>query len=246
MTDIVTRIRDFWDTAAATYDQVPGHNPQTELEWAAWRGVLSRLLPPAPALVIDIGSGTGALSVAAAQLGYTVTAVDLAPAMLQQLRTNATAKDLHVTTVTSRANELPPGSWDAVMSRHLLWTLPDPLGALRCWRAAAPNARLLLLETMWGGAGGPLGRARARASGWLHQLHGTHHGHGEHYDDAMRAALPLAGGTTPEQLVDLVTTAGWRSSRAERLIDIEWAMRRQLLLPDRLLGVNTSFAIVAS
>ncbi|MGB8200115.1 MAG: class I SAM-dependent methyltransferase, partial [Pseudonocardiaceae bacterium] len=201
MTDIVTRIRGFWDNAAANYDQVPGHNPQTELEWAAWRGVLSRLLPPAPALVIDVGAGTGALSVAAAQLGYTVTAVDLAPAMLQQLRTNATAKDLQVTTVTSRADELPAGSWDAVMSRHLLWTLPDPLGTLRCWRAVAPDARLLLLETMWGSAGGPLGRARARASGWLHQLRSTHHGHDGHYG----AALPL---------VDLVTTAGWRSPRA--------------------------------
>ncbi len=246
MTDIVTRIRDYWDTAAATYDQVPGHNPQTALEWAAWRGVLSRLLPPAPALVLDVGAGTGALSVAAAQLGYTVTAVDLAPAMLHRLRANAAAKDLQVTTVTGRADELPAGSWDTVMSRHLLWTLPDPLGTLRCWRAAAPDAGLLLVESMWGGAEGPVGRYRARASGWLQRLRGTHHGHDGHYDDAMRAALPLAGGTTPERLVDLVTAAGWRLPRVERLVDIEWAMRRQLPLPDRLLGVNTRFAIVAS
>jgi SAM-dependent methyltransferase len=246
MTEIVTRIRGYWDGAAATYDQVPGHNPQTPLEWAAWRGVLGRLLPSAPARVLDVGAGTGALSVAAAQLGYTVTAVDLAPAMLQRLRTNAAAEDLQLTTVTCPADQVPAGSWDAVMSRHLLWTLPDPLGALRCWRAAAPDAQLLLTESLWGDAGGPVGRGRACISGWLQQLRGTHHGHNGHYDDTMRAALPLIGGTTPERLVDLVTAAGWRSPRVERLVDIEWAMRRQLPLPDRLLGVNTSFAIVAS
>ncbi|HEX5349311.1 MAG TPA: class I SAM-dependent methyltransferase [Pseudonocardiaceae bacterium] len=245
MTDIVTRIRGYWDHAAATYDQVPGHNPQTALEWAAWRGVLGRLLPPLPARVLDVGAGTGALSVAAAQLRYTVTAVDLAPAMLERLRANAAAEDLQVTTVTSRADEVPAGTWDAVMSRHLLWTLPDPLGALQCWRAAAPDARLLLLESMWGSAGGPVGRGRSRARDWLQELRGTRHGHDGHYDDAMRAALPLGGGTTPEGLVDLVTAAGWRCPRVERLVDIEWAMSRQLPMPDRLLGVNTSFAIVA-
>jgi SAM-dependent methyltransferase len=246
MTDIVTRIRGYWDGAAATYDQAPGHNPQTALEWAAWRGVLARLLPPTPARVLDVGAGTGALSVAAAELGHIVTAVDLAPAMLERLRTNAATKDLQVTTVTCRADELPAsGSWDAVMSRHLLWTLPDPLGALRCWRAAAPDAGLLLLESMWGSAGGPVGRGRALASGWLNQVRGTHHGHNGHYDEATRAALPLAGGTTPERLIDLVTAAGWRCPRMERLVDVEWAMRRQLPLPDRLLGVNTTFAVVA-
>lgn len=246
MTDVVTRIRGYWDHAAATYDQVPGHNPQTALEWAAWRGVLTRLLPPAPARVLDVGAGTGALSVAAAQLGHTVTAVDLAPAMLERLRTNAAAKGLQITTVTGQADDLPGGRWDAVMSRHLLWTLPDPLAALRCWRAAAPDARLLLLESMWGSAGGPVARGRARASSWLQQVRGTHHGHDGHYDEEMHAALPLSGGTTPERLVDLITAAGWRSPRVERLVDIEWAMRRQLPLPDRLLGVNTTFAIVAT
>lgn len=245
MTDIVERIGAFWNAAAATYEQAPAHHPQTALEWAAWRGVLARLLPPAPARVLDIGAGTGILSLAAAHLGHTVTALDLVPAMLQLLRTTAVADGVDVVTVTGRAEAPPSGPWDAVVSRHLLWTLPDPVNTLRSWRAAAPQGTLLLLESLWGNAADPVERGRVRVGGWLRQLRGSRHGHGGHYDAAMRATLPLADGATPEILIDVVTTAGWRWPRVERLVDIEWAMSRQLPMPDRLLGVHTTFAVTA-
>ncbi|MDQ2880779.1 MAG: methyltransferase domain-containing protein [Actinomycetota bacterium] len=245
MTDIVARVGAYWDRAAATYEQAEGHHPQTPLEWAAWRGVLGRLLPPPPARVLDVGAGTGILSLTAAQLGYTVTAVDLVPAMLDRLLAIAAAQGLEVNAVTGRADELPAGTWDAVMSRHLLWTLPDPLAAVRCWRAAVPDGRLVLLESLWGSAADPLERARGYARNWLRQVRGTRHGHDGHYDDTMLAALPLADGATPERIVDLVTAADWRAPRIERLVDVEWAMTRHQPWPDRLLGVNTTFAVVA-
>lgn len=245
MTDVLTRIGAYWNDAAATYEQAAGHHPQTSLEWAAWRGVLARLLPPAPARVLDVGAGTGILSLAAAQLGHAVTAVDLAPAMLARLRAAAAADGVEVTTVTGCAEAPPPGPWDVVMARHLLWTLPDPVGALRSWRAAAPHGRLLLLDSVWGNAADPVERGRIRAVGALRYLRGSRHGHGGHYDEAMRAALPLANGATPEALLDAVTEAGWPWPRVERLTDIEWAMSRQLPMPDRLLGANTTFALAA-
>jgi hypothetical protein len=165
--------------------------------------------------------------------------------MLQRLRDTATADGVDVVTLNGRADEPPPGPWDAVLSRHLLWTLPDPPSALRSWRAVAPYGRLLLLESLWVAAADPVGRGRARAGNWLRQLRGARHGHGGHYDEALRAALPLADGATPEAIVDIVTEAGWPWPRIERLADVEWAMSRQLPMPDRLLGVNTLFAVSA-
>lgn len=245
MTDIVERIGAFWNNAAATYEQAPGHHPQSALEWAAWRGVLARLLPPAPARVLDVGAGTGILSLCATHLGHTVTALDLAPAMLERLRTLAAADGVEVATVHGRADEPPPGPWDGVMSRHLLWTLPDPVGTLRAWRAAAPRGSLVLLESLWGTAADPVERYRVRAGGWMRQMRGGRDGHDGHYDEATLAALPLGEGATPETIVDAVTTAGWRWPRVERLADIEWAMSRQLPMPGRLLGVHTTFAVTA-
>ena len=42
------------------------------------------------------------------------------------------------------------GSVDAVLARHLLWTLPDPLAALARWvRLVRPGGRLVLVEGRW-------------------------------------------------------------------------------------------------
>jgi ABC-type Fe3+-hydroxamate transport system substrate-binding protein len=42
-----------------------------------------------------------------------------------------------------------------------------------------------------------------------------------------------------------VCWASWPWPRVERLTDVEWAMSRQLLMTDRLLGINTTFAVAA-
>jgi 2-polyprenyl-3-methyl-5-hydroxy-6-metoxy-1,4-benzoquinol methylase len=57
-----------------------------------------------------VGAGTGFLSLAAAQLGYTVTAVDLSPAMLQRLTSKATAASVHITVVPAGPMSCPPVS----------------------------------------------------------------------------------------------------------------------------------------
>ena len=48
------------------------------------------------------------------------------------------------------------------MERHLLWTLPDPAAALGAWRRAAPDGRLVLVESLWGRVD-PLEKIRAKA-----------------------------------------------------------------------------------
>jgi ubiquinone/menaquinone biosynthesis C-methylase UbiE len=85
-TETVDETRQFWDTDAETYDRSPSHHPTTALERASWTAVLARLLPPPPARVLDVGAGTGFLSLLAAQLGHRVTALDLSVEMLERLR----------------------------------------------------------------------------------------------------------------------------------------------------------------
>src|SRR5580692_6937640 len=135
---ILDDIRRFWDDDAATYDNAPGHHPTSAAVQAAWTAALASLLPPPPARVLDCGAGTGFLSLIAARLGHRVTALDLSSQMLAKLRGAAEAEGLAIAVVVAPAHEPPPG-FDAVMERHLLWTLPDPVAALTAWRAAAPG-----------------------------------------------------------------------------------------------------------
>ena len=241
---ILDDIRRFWDEDASTYDDAPGHRPTSAAVQAAWTAALEALLPPPPARVLDCGAGTGFLSLIAARLGHRVTALDLSPQMLARLRAAAEAEGLDIAVVVAPAHE-PPDGFDAVMERHMLWTLPDPTAALTAWRAAAPHGRLVAIESMWGDAD-PVEALRARASGWVARRRGTPPDHHGPYPASVRGRLPLGAGTHPRAVTKAAAGAGWTAPRLVRLRDVEWASTIEKRLPERLLGATPRFAVVAT
>ena len=66
--------RQLWDEAAATFDNEPDHGLRDPLVRDTWLDQLRRWLPPPPAAILDIGCGTGSLSLLMAELGYQVIA----------------------------------------------------------------------------------------------------------------------------------------------------------------------------
>ena len=150
--------RALWDAEALTFDEAPDHGLADPGTRAAWRELLLAHLPPAPARVADLGCGTGTLSVLLAEEGYDVHGLDLSPEMIDRAVAKAAATpDLPVSFAVGDASEpdLPEGRFDVVLSRHVLWALPDPAAGLRRWcDLLAPGGRLLLVEGRWfNGAG---------------------------------------------------------------------------------------------
>jgi SAM-dependent methyltransferase len=245
MDELSEEVRSFWDTDAATYDNASGHHPRSPAVIAAWAAALDRLLGTPPTRVLDVGAGTGFLSLIAARLGHRVTALDISIGMLERLKSAAEKEDLEVEVVVGNAADPPKAGFDSVMERHVLWTLPAPTSALGAWRASAPDGRLLLIESLWGKVD-PLESLRGSILGSLRQLRGDPPDHHTVYSETLREALPLSNGTSPNQLIEMLTENGWRSPRLERLRDVEWAENSELPLPDRLLGVRPRFAVIAS
>jgi len=243
---VAGEFRDFWDVDAATYDSSPSHYPQRPQEQAAWAATLRRLLPEPPATVLDMGAGTGFLSLLLAAQGYEVTAADFAPGMLARLKAKAADRELAISVVETDATHPPAGAFDAVIERHLIWTLPDPAAALAAWHTVAPDGRLILIEGSWTGRGASATdqlRLRARAlAGLVRRPAPDHHGH---YTEQMNTALPYHGGLTPDEAVALVEASPWGRARIERLRDVEWAVTDGLSPLDSLLGTHPRWAVIA-
>lgn len=142
---------ELWDAEAATFDDEPDHGLRDPGARAAWLELLTGHLPFPPARVADLGSGTGTLSVLLADHGYTVDGVDFSAEMVARARDKADGRG-EVSFVVADASTPPlsPGTYDAVLCRHVLWAMPDPVAALERWVGLLrPTGILLLVEGSW-------------------------------------------------------------------------------------------------
>jgi ubiquinone/menaquinone biosynthesis C-methylase UbiE len=105
------------------------------------------------ARVLDVGAGTGALSLPAAQGGAEVLAVDFSPAMVGRLRQRLAYEGLagraRAEVMDRQALALPDGSFDAALSNFALIFFPDlARGPGEMLRVLRPGGRAAV--TAWG------------------------------------------------------------------------------------------------
>lgn len=151
----IEETRAAWDAEAATFDDEPDHGLRDAVTREAWRTLLLEHLPPAPARVADLGCGTGTLSVLLAEAGYDVAGVDLSPEMVVRAKAKAAGQSATFAVGDAGDPDLPDGQFDVVLSRHVLWALPDPAAGLARWVGLlAPGGRLVLVEGRWFTGGG--------------------------------------------------------------------------------------------
>jgi SAM-dependent methyltransferase len=144
-----------WDDEASTFDEAADHGLRDPAVRAAWRDLLLSVLPPAPARVADLGCGTGTLSLLLAAEGYVVDGVDFSPEMIRRARAKTPVGQVTFTEADADDPPLEPDAYDVVLSRHVLWAMPDPAATLQTWiRLLGPGGRLVLVEGSWStGAG---------------------------------------------------------------------------------------------
>src|SRR5438309_4100980 len=139
-----------WNRRAPGFDADFGHSIRTPAERAAWDRILDLVVPARGKLdALDVGCGTGFLVFELAARGHLVTGVDFAPAMIAEARRKAADRALAVRLEEADAEQLPfsAGSFDLVISRHLLWTLPHPQAAIDEWiRILRADGRLVVVD----------------------------------------------------------------------------------------------------
>lgn len=235
--DLTEEIRDYWSKRSESFDLAFGHRIQPGAEAAAWAEPMRRHLPAAPAKVLELACGTGEVTQLLLDLGYQLTALDFSAAMLARARRkHAGRPGLRFLEADAQATMEPAGQYDAVVCRHLVWTLTRPEQAFADWmRILRPGGILLVYDGDWSGPR-PSGRLAARLLSWWDRLAPD-----PDYDGALSGRhaaimqkLPFGAGLTFEKLAPLLHSAGFADIRCHDHEPIARAQRRVTGLRNRL------------
>jgi len=222
--DIKKEIQIYWDSRHNEYDRSPGHSIKSNEEKKTWMDTLKRHLNlDKNSKILDAGTGTGFLALLLAELGYEVVGIDLSEKMLSKAIEKAKSKGFDIKFLVGDA-ENPPfenESFDAVVSRHLLWVLPNPDRAAENWyRILKPDGKVLIIDGEWSSnsinaklrrlIGYSLMFIKERRNPWKWQ---------KQYRK-IRDKLPFHGGASPTKVVSLFYEKGFSNIWIDHLIDL--------------------------
>ena len=108
-----------WDSEAASFDEEPDHGLRDPEVRRAWAGRLRGWLPGRAGDVLDLGCGTGSLSLLASEQGHRVTGVDLSPAMVALAREKLAGRDAVFLVGDAASPPVGEQRFDTVLVRHL-------------------------------------------------------------------------------------------------------------------------------
>ena len=144
--EIEDRVRDYWTIRTKDFNIVRLNELHGEIS-GRWVAELRKFLPEGrPLSILDAGTGTGFFAILLAKEGHKVTGIDLTPTMLEAAKETARAFDVTVSFQQMNVQEtsFESDSFDAIVTRNVTWTLPDPEKAYREWhRVLKPGGVLL-------------------------------------------------------------------------------------------------------
>ncbi len=216
--DVKQQVAAHWDRRAPGFDEDFGHSIRTPAERAAWDRIFDLVLRGRNAGdALDVGCGTGFLSFELAVRGHRVSGVDFAPAMLAEARRKATERAAAVRFEEADAEQLPftSRSFDLVITRHVLWTLPHPEAAIDEWmRVLRPDGRLVVVESQADAAS---------------QLPATENARTSQEYVAIGDQLPYLGGRSREQIAALLEAHGLTNVGSDPLLDLVAAHEQRMI-----------------
>jgi ubiquinone/menaquinone biosynthesis C-methylase UbiE len=228
---VKSKIAESWSEKAAYYDTHVSHGIQTNEEKLLWINALQSVLPPGDKLsILDVGCGTGVMGLVLAEMGHVVIGIDLSEEMMNIGRKKAASAHLSMTFRHGDA-EHPPfaeNTFDVVINRHLLWTLPHPDTALASWyQVLGPGGVVMVIDGVWED-GSTISTVRRRTSIALSRILESHPHGDKGYSTEISDSLPNQSGIPETEARKHMENAGFVGISVLNLDDICVNQRQQL------------------
>ena len=219
MNDTKSTIKSYWDRRSSTFDLSPGHTLSSKKEEDAWKALFLDKIGPGDKRVLDVGVGTGFLSIMLAEIGYSVVGVDLSEEMIKNARKKMDARGLKVRLEVGDAEALPfeDASFDGVVNRAVLWTLPNPKKALAEWKRVLKPGGTLCFFLHGPHSHGLSHRLTKQFTNLIILSRERRNPWKSLYDSV---DLPMGGGVESSVVIDLLKKAGYAGVRSDPLKEI--------------------------
>jgi ubiquinone/menaquinone biosynthesis C-methylase UbiE len=238
-------IAGYWDLRSRSYGRGIAASKDEGRE--IWKRCLAPFMADREvARVLDVGAGTGFLSLILDEIGLDVTGVDLSAGMLSFAKEASLHQKRDLGLCLGDAESLPfqSSSFDLVTSRHLLWTLPDPARAIAEWmRVLRPGGRIIAIDGNWFDPA-PKKRISRWMSGNLARFTKDRNPVPfSRFYEPIEEHLPLYRASRPDQCQDLFEAAGLKMVAIDRLKDVNRFYKRNARLPFRLANSEDVFLV---
>jgi ubiquinone/menaquinone biosynthesis C-methylase UbiE len=250
--DLKQRMAAYWSWRSDGFERAQG--VRNAAQKRAWLDFLRDAAGAAPQAALDVGTGTGFLALLLAELGHDCKAIDLAPGMVEQARELARQRGLAVRFEVGDAESLAEaeGSYDLVISRNVLWTLPDPQRALRDWRRVLkPGGKLLLVDGDWFDDRPSYRLQKFLSKLWIALTRLRNPWADERrlrreYNSGFDHHLPMMRPGNRDNMPKVVAASGFEGVRMLEMREVDAAERIGKTLSQRLANPSRFFAIVAT
>ena len=132
--DVKEKVKSYWTKRSDSFSKhkhAEMHSEKNKL----WREEFKNKLGEKPLKILDVGCGAGFFEAVLAPMGYDITGIDLTPEMVEKGKDILKRHNIKAELFVGDGEEpdFPEESFDAVISRNLVWTLPHPDKAYKNW-----------------------------------------------------------------------------------------------------------------
>ena len=147
------KVQDYWTCRAHDFSTVRKNELKDNEISGRWLAEIGQYLPVSSGLdILDVGTGTGYFAILLALHGHQTTGIDFTRAMLQEAEETADnyAANASFLYMDAQSLDFSDNSFDAIVTRNLTWTLPEPEKAYREWhRVLRPGGILLNFDASY-------------------------------------------------------------------------------------------------